>query len=146
MQPLTKVPMISSSSGGWMRVWVEFDAANDVWTIRHEECGLDSVEQVSDWTTQLRRSLGALEGKAVIFVDMRGFRLDPALATHYGRVAKAVVGEHASMVFRYGHPDGMTLSSVRLQSIIKRFSANIFKDRAAALAALEHVRAAEGEG
>lgn len=124
-----------------MRVWVEYDKTADVWTLFHEQCEVDSAEAVRTWRTQLVAALEArAEGRIPLLIDLNGLSIDPSIADEYGQTAKAVASEYASVVARYGRPAGLTLSTIRLQSVIKGHAANLHKDRQSALAAVAKLR------
>lgn len=125
-----------------MRVWLEHDTQDDVWTIRHDGCVIASKEDIDRWQTELDEALVAKGAHPVdLFVDVHGFELSPAVAELYGKVARTVIATHARCLIRYGDPGGLTTASVRLQAVINRFPANLFADREAATEALRRIRA-----
>jgi hypothetical protein len=125
-----------------MRVTLRYDRSVDAWTIGHEGVRLASVDDVAEWRSQLLVQLEKkLRGKkSWILVDMVGFDLEPAMAPDYGAVAKAVVGTYALGIIRYGNPTGSTRAQVRLEAVIHNVPANVYADRAAAVAVLKRLR------
>ncbi len=126
-----------------MRVWIEQDPTHLVWTLRTSECVLNTHDDVQRWAKLLDRALVTKgEDRVVIFVDLAGMHIGSHVAAAYGEVAQRVFQDHAVDIFRYGHPQGMTESVIHLQAVLHHFPSNIYADRAAALAALAHVRRA----
>lgn len=120
-----------------MRVWIEYDNDAKVRTLFHEECMIDSAEAVETWRTQLISEFERRDdGRIPLLIDMKGVSIDPSMADAYGKTAHAVGARYASKIARYGQTEGLTLSTIRLQSIIKKHPANLYKDRESALAAL----------
>ena len=117
---------------------VKWDKAAQICEIRHDHCTLNSQASVDEWARQLEAGLAPLNGdRAYFLIDMHGLELEPQFADAYGQVAKRVLEQYALGAFRYGDAAGMTVASVRLQSVIQRFPSNIFRDETAALTALK---------
>ena len=125
-----------------MRVWVEFDPKDGVWTLFHEECEIDSPEAVEKWRSQLVTEFKIRTKKKIpLLIDMKGLSIDPSIAKEYGEMAQALAREYTSEVVRYGRPVGFTLSTIRVQSLIQGHAANVHPDRRSALEAMAKLRA-----
>ncbi len=125
-----------------MKIWLEraVHRGKPVYTLRRDSVVIDSRQAVAEWKRKLDSAMRTLGSERVyLLIDVTGFEIDPAFAAEYGKVAKRMVEDRALAVLRYGDLKGMTASTVRLQAVIHKFSSNVFRDRAAALVALDQI-------
>jgi hypothetical protein len=127
-----------------MKVNVEANPSLDACTITHEAVRLETVEDVSEWRTQLMAEMEAVVGFARVYllVDYAGFWVHPGVAEAYGKVAEELRQRFAKEVFRYGVTDPLSAASARLQSMKRAHRSNVFPTRAQAVAALNKLREA----
>ena len=126
-----------------MKLDLKYDSTCDAWTLRHENVVIRNAEDIGQWKQQLMPLLGRMGGERVyLLIDMHGFELDPEIADEYGAVAKQVVSSHVLGIVRYGSALTTTNTSVRLQSVIQGYRANVEPDRMSALDKLTKIREA----
>ena len=125
-----------------MRVWVEYDPASNICTIKHEEVNMQSEADIQEWR---RLVLGALskaipEGrKAWILVDFNSFDIGQDIISRYGEVAMEVRA-YAKQVIRYNCDNILTNVSVRSKAVTHGYRSNICKDREEALMLLDKLK------
>jgi hypothetical protein len=129
-----------------VRVSVGHLADLDAWEIAHEEVVLSTPGDVDCWRLLVLTQLAtALKGRKVdLLVNLRGFRIDPAVADLYGKVAGELRGRFARSVIRFGPEGDFTASMIRIQGIKNMYPSMIFASREAAAEALRLLRLRAG--
>lgn len=78
--------------------------------------------------------------KAYFLLDLSNFIVSTTAAKHYGEWSKKFSATYSLGTVRFGVKDGMTKAAVLTQSIINRYSANVYQDLAAAEAVVRQLR------
>ena len=124
-----------------MKLDLQYDSTCDAWTLRHENVVIRNAVDIEQWKQQLMVLLERMGGeRGYLLIDMHGFELDPEIADDYGAVAKQVVSNYVLGIVRYGVAPTTTNTSVRLQSVLLGYRANVEPDRMSALDKLAKIR------
>lgn len=128
-----------------MRVWVEYDSASNVCTIRHEETDIQSEADIQEWRRMVLGELAKVippGRKAWILVDFDGFNIGPHMADRYGEVAMEVRA-YAKQVIRYNCGDLVTRIFVRAKAANHGYHSYICQDRKEALKLVDELKAGD---
>lgn len=122
---------------------VDYDTETDSWTVTNADVKLLDFDGVNQWQRYLLEEIFPRFGgkKVYVLVDLNGVEIGPRVAEEYGTFVRDFAKTYTHNVFRYGPPLGLTESVIKLQAVIQHFPANVYENRAAALRALEIVRA-----
>lgn len=123
-----------------MRVQVDYDAAERVWTVLANEIRLRTADDVGAWARALEAALNAsVPAGADLMMNIEGLEIDMTARDAFAHAAQTVARRHGKVLL-YGRGAGVTGTVLLLLQLQQSEALQVFADRRETLRALRRVR------